>query len=88
MKNIMSFKKLPKNSKQLLDEILKSDNPVDMLEKRFNGLSSKEDDELRGVIRELQEEGYITVQWADNIPYMVTIMVCYTVSRVDKRPKI
>lgn len=72
-KNIMVLKKLSQQSKQLLDEILKADNPTNMLTKRFDGLSSKEDRELRTAIRELREQGYINVQWADNVPYHVTI---------------
>lgn len=73
MRNIMVLKKLSQQSKRLLDEILKADNPADMLAKRFDGLSAKEDDELRAGIRELREQGYINVQWADNVPYHVTI---------------
>ena len=69
----MSFKKLPKNSKQLLDEIIAADNPADMLAKRFDGLTNSEDAELRSIIRELREEGFINVRWADNVPYFVTI---------------
>ena len=69
----MSFKKLPRNSKQLLDEIIAADNPTDMLAKRFDGLTNSEDAELRSIIRELHEEGFINVQWADNVPYFVTI---------------
>ena len=69
----MAFKKLPFNSKQLLDEILTAENPSDMLCKRFDGISSKEDAELRGIIRELRELGYIDVKWADNVPYYVII---------------
>ena len=69
----MFFGKLPSNSKKLLDEILAAKNPADMLRNRFKGLSSKEDEELRGIIRELKELGYIDVKWADNVPYYVTI---------------
>lgn len=69
----MNFKKLPQNSKQLLDEIISADNPADMLAKRFDGLTNSEDAELRSIIRELREEGFINVQWADNVPYFVTI---------------
>ena len=69
----MNFKKLPQNSKQLLDEIMAADNPADMLAKRFDGLTNSEDAELRSIIRELREEGFINVQWADNVPYFVTI---------------
>ena len=69
----MSFKRLPRNSKQLLDEIIAADNPADMLAKRFDGLTNSEDVELRSIIRELREEGFINVRWADNVPYFVTI---------------
>ena len=69
----MSFKRLPRNSKQLLDEIIAADNPADMLAKRFDGLTNSEDAELRSIIRELREEGFINVRWADNVPYFVII---------------
>lgn len=35
----MSFKRLPQNSKQLLDEIIAADNPADMLAKRFEWIN-------------------------------------------------
>ena len=69
----MRFKKLPKNAKRLLDEIIAADNPADMLAKRFDGLTNSEDTELRSIIRELREDGFINVRWADNVPYSVTI---------------
>lgn len=69
----MSFKKLPQNSKQLLDEIIAADNPTDMLAKRFDGLTKSETDELKSIIYELCEEGFINVQWSSNVPYIVTI---------------
>lgn len=69
----MDFIKLPSNSKQILDEILASENPTAMLQKRFEGVSPKEDYELRGILRELRESGYIDIKWADNIPYVVVI---------------
>ena len=67
----MTFKKLPQNSKHLLDEIIAADNPADMLAKRFDGSTNSEDAELRSIIRELREEGFINVRWADNVPYFV-----------------
>lgn len=69
----MSFNKLPSNSKKLLDDILQTDNPAEMLSKRFEGLSHKEDEDLRSLIRELRENGYISVSWADNKPYRVVV---------------
>lgn len=67
------FKRLPMNSEQLLVEILNAANPSETLCKRFDGISSKEDSEIRGIIRELRELGYIDVKWADNVPYYVII---------------
>ena len=64
---------LPANSKQILDEIVGAENPAQMLCDRFERASDKEDDELRGIIRELRQKGYIDVKWADNVPYHVII---------------
>ena len=69
----MDLKKLPLNAKKLLDEILQAEHPSEMLCNKFKGLSYREDEELRGIIRELREEGYINVKWADNLPYWVSI---------------
>lgn len=63
------FYKLPSNTHQLLKDILKADNPVEMLQNRFEIISDKEDDELRGMLRELQENGFMDIFWADDVPY-------------------
>ncbi len=70
---MINFEKLSSNSKLLLDELLITQNPSEVLRKRFEGLSAQEDTELRGIIRELRELGYIDVKWADNAPYFVII---------------
>lgn len=67
------FKKVSTSCYQLLCEILDADDPTEMLSKRFENISSKEDLELRSIIKELRELGYIDVKWADNVPYYVTI---------------
>lgn len=67
------FQKLPSNSQKLFDNILTADNPVEMLQNRFEACSDREDDELRGMIGELIERGYIKVAWGDNIPYHIQI---------------
>lgn len=69
----MSFIKLSSNAKILLDEIIKAENATQLLSKKFDNLSSKEDDELRAILRQLREAGYINVTWADNKPYQVII---------------
>lgn len=67
------FQKLPCNSQKMLDDILAADNPVEMLQNRFEACSSQEDDELRRIMGELVEKGYIEVMWANNVPYHVLI---------------
>lgn len=70
----MSFNKLPSNTKQLLDEIINAENPTQYLSDRFDAATATEDDELRSLLRELKEGGYITIpMWADNKPYRVVI---------------
>lgn len=69
----MTFEKLSQKSKKLLDEILHSDNPANFLIEKFTGISHKEDEELRSIIKELRIKGYINVWWADNVPYRVII---------------
>jgi hypothetical protein len=69
----MEFQELPYNSKQLLDDILQAENPTEMLCNRFKGLSCREDDELRSILRELRLLGYINICWADDLPYYLAI---------------
>lgn len=60
----MEFRKLSSNSKKFLDEIIQSENPAQMLRERFECASEVEDEELRGILRELREEGFINTKWA------------------------
>ena len=70
----MIFKKLPSNSKRLLDDLVNADNPTQYLSDRFDSANGKEDEELRSLLRELREEGYITIpMWAENKPYNVIL---------------
>lgn len=69
----MNFQKLPLNSRALLREIVTAENPAEFLCDMFKKASPKEDAELRGVLRELKEKGYINIQWADNKPYRIII---------------
>lgn len=69
----MGLKKLSSNSARLLHEIVDVDNPAQVLCTLFEKATPKEDNELRGIIRELRQEGYIDVKWADGIPYFVTL---------------
>lgn len=60
-------------SHELLIDIVESDNPADMLSKRFEGLSVRDDEELRDILLELKEKGFIDTMWADDVPYVVTV---------------
>lgn len=73
-KGSQMFIKLPSNSKLLLDEIMKAENPTNMLCDRFDKCSPKEDDELRGLLNELEDKGYINIPyWGDDMPGDVSI---------------
>ena len=67
------FEKLPSNSRVLLGEIVESENPVQMLESRFNNCTGKEDSYLRGMLKELIDRKYIKIFWADNVPHYIEI---------------
>lgn len=69
----MGFKKLPSNSQRLLNEIVCSDNPSKLLRELLEKATVREDEELRGILRELGEKGYISIMWADNRPYHIAI---------------
>lgn len=60
----------PKNSRELLKELLEQENPVDYMQYLFNDLDSKMDSRLRAMMRDLKEKDYI-VTWADNVPYYI-----------------
>ncbi len=69
----MGFQKLLSNSRILLNEIINAEKPVDLLCTRLENASAKEEQELMGMLRELQEKGYISIKWADDKPYHVII---------------
>ena len=61
----------PKNSKELLKQLLDKDNPVEYMGYLFDGLDSKTDSRLRAMMRDLKEEGYISTFWASDVPYII-----------------
>jgi len=44
-----------------------------MLCERFESASRKEDEVIRGILKELREEGFVNVSWASNKPYRINI---------------
>lgn len=75
--DLSEYRQLPSGlsikAHDLLLSIVKSDNPTAMLAGKFNDLESREDDELRSIIRDLVDNGYIKIFWADDLPYTVQI---------------
>lgn len=69
----MVFMKLSSNSKALLDALINADNPTQELCGRWDSADGAEMDELKGIISELRQLGYLNVQYADNKPYRVSL---------------
>ena len=61
----------PKNSMDLLHQLLEQDNPVEYMQYLFEGLDHKSDNRLRAMMRVLKEKGYVITSWADNVPYSI-----------------
>lgn len=59
---------LPGNAKKLLTEILDSEDPVIMLQERFEKASPKDDSILRGILSDLISNKLISILWADDVP--------------------
>lgn len=69
----MEFMKLPSNSRMILEALINAKNPTQELCERWNTATGPEVDELKGIITELRQRGYIDVLFADNKPYIVTL---------------
>ena len=69
----MGFIKLPSNSEKILLELAQAENPTQALNAHYEGCSIRERSVLDGIVRELKECGYINVQWADDMPWIVTL---------------
>ena len=69
----MDFERLSTNSEKLLLDLIRSDNPVQLICTRLKEVSQQEYNEIRGILRELREKGYINLQWASNVPYYLTL---------------
>lgn len=67
------FTKLPSNSEKLLNELVQANNPTELLCVKVKAVTGKDEEELMGIIRELRQEGYIDVKWADDLPNIVIL---------------
>ncbi len=75
----MEFVSLTPNAEKLLKEIM--DNRLDngncdtnYWSERFEGLSFAEDSSLRSTFKELSDAEMIATRWADNVPYVLTVL--------------
>lgn len=62
---------IPKNSMDLLHQLLEENNPVEYMRSLFREMDNKSDNRLRAMMRDLKEKGYIITSWADNVPYSI-----------------
>lgn len=62
---------IPKNSMELLQQLLEQDNPVEYMQFLFKDLEHKADSRLRAMMRDLKEKGYIITSWAGNVPLTI-----------------
>ena len=75
----------PKNSMDLLHQLLDKDNPVEYTHYLFKDLDHKSDSRLRAMMRDLKEKGYIITSWADNVPYSIEFNErAYTVNEENR----
>lgn len=75
----MTYHELSPQGEALLKEIIDlqasgQDNAA-YWRKRFDGLSMQQDTLLRDTFRELRECGYVRIQWAENIPYHLSVTI-------------
>ena len=65
---------ISEKAEELFQEIINNINKNAYWEKRFETLNSSEDIALRTLFKELVDENFIKVYWADNIPYHIEIL--------------
>lgn len=70
----MEIQRLSVDTEKILGEIISAQNPTQFLCECFENLSSEDDENLRSIIQELCQAGYIAVpMWANNKPYHVRV---------------
>lgn len=87
----MQFEELSPNAEKLLQEIIdhRNDNGIPdtgYWQMRFENLSFAESTRLRSLFKELRESELISTQWADGVPYFISITdKGFTYSEMKKR---
>ncbi|MCI8716647.1 MAG: toll/interleukin-1 receptor domain-containing protein [Lachnospiraceae bacterium] len=66
--------RISQESFNILNEIIEHESFSNYWEQRFSKLNAKEDIILRGIFKELSDNKMISVQWADNYPYIIKVL--------------
>lgn len=69
----MSFSKLSNEQHRILIELLAAKNPTQFLYEALNNDDKTETNNMRANLRELSKAGYINIQWAYDMPYIVKL---------------
>lgn len=70
----MEYGCISSEAEELLKEIIQHEGDGNYWKERFEGLSDKDDVIIRGCFKELRENGLVEAQYADNYPYLITIL--------------
>ena len=60
--------------KEILGDIIQSDNPTQAVCNKFENATSNEKTEIKGILKELEQLGHIKVLRADNTIYLVNVL--------------
>lgn len=71
---MQGFIALSPEAKRLLIDIIEHEGESGYWDRRFKGLSRKEDTNLRGCFKELKEKNMIEMLWASNVPYHIRVL--------------
>lgn len=69
----MSFERLSSSARKLLYEMVHSGNPTVYLNNLLDKYSAEENQGTRAVLQELLDKQYISINWANNKPYIVNV---------------
>lgn len=65
---------ISKEAEKLLQEIIEHESNISYWDKRFEMADHREDTILRGCFKELKDKGLVDAKWADNKPYIISIL--------------
>ena len=65
---------ISKGAENLLFEIIEHESDDNYWAERFESASHREDTILRGSFKELKDKQLVDTKWADNIPYIITVL--------------